>query len=955
TECGAGEYTIRQSFKKIDPDYQYEALPFSGPLTELFGFFTTERLVYDDREGVREPRKERWINRFNLWKKSWDVIDGERVPIPYPEREIRPIVYHVNQDWPADDPDLEAAVRLAADQWNEALTASVRALGKDPGQQRVFVLCPHNPVREGDPAECGPAGTAPRMGDLRYSYFAYVPTFDNYGLLGFGPSNQDPMTGEIISGNAHVYSANNRAAHQVVEMVQLLTGQMSADSYVDGVNLTNWIEQMTGRSEPLQRSFGLDDARHFAHQVSHGAKSSYWDGQRRAITAAEERAQAALGFRAWAEPYLDLMYQRGIHNGQTATALRQQRLAALQDTDIEQMLLGEDLYLGLGHDPALPVTDDLVRQASVVRGGLGEFVLQRQRLLEEYAEQRNLDLAEMADDALIGLARDLAGRNLSPDDLYHTIRRTILQAVITHECGHTLGLSHNFGGSDDAINYFDQYWRIRAQDGTVGPRLTDPITQNELDQQIYSYAYTSIMDYASRYTIDGGGIGKYDRAAIMFGYAQKVEVFENTRSVPVSTFRNWWATDGDIIGFYTSGPRATHYTYFYHQMGEDMYRSGNRSLVDVSELDDTMAQSNDGRVRVPYIYCSHTRSDLSDNCLSRDAGADSYERMKNILDDLNSWYIMRNFPRGQVGRSDDNFVERYYPRVYHRLKKWHDIYGLYLDFLPMYYTPAQVEAFLTDVESGWGTKTVAVQNAFNHLVQTLLMPDVGPHYGLVTQPDGTRVAQKYGASTGFTVDITGGRYYSTSWSGSSYDCGYYWWECLHHIGFYLDKIMAIEALSDSSTNFVARSTPEDVREWEISYYNSFAPQIAQINRAILAGRWDAIAPYWEGGQVKFPNYAGDLAQTHVTPVDPMATFTVQLYWQVLGLTRFVDNFDPRFVDQSRIYYLGEGHDTAIPASRRVVFTDPTSGLSFTAVRYDTGGGEPGAGQASLERANALLA
>lgn len=955
-ECGAGEYTIRQSFKKVDPNYQYEPLPYSGPVTNLFGFFATERMVYDDREGVREQRKERWINRYNLWQRSWDVVDGQKVPIPYADRAIKPIVYHVNQDWPADDADLNAAVRMAADQWNQAFSAAVRALGKDPGDQQVFILCPHNPVAEGDPAECGPAGTVARLGDLRYSFFAYIPAFDDYGLLGFGPSNHDPVTGEILSGSAHVYSANNRAAFQVMEMVQMLTGQLDPDAYIDGVNLENWVEQMTGRSEPAQRSFGLDDARHFVHRAAYGNKAGYWDGQRRTVSADDERQQATLGFRAWAEPYLSILYQRGIHNGETASALRTRQLAALKGTDIEQMMLGEDLYMGMGHDPSLPVTDSLVQQSSVVRGGLGKFVLQRQKFLDDYAEKRNLDLADMADDALIGLARDLASRGLSDDELYHEVRRTIYQAVITHECGHTIGLAHNFGASDDAINYFDRYWELRAADGTVGPRLNDPLTQQEIDGQIYSYAYSSIMDYASRYTTDGAGIGKYDRAAILFGYAQKVEVFDNNYRIPVSAFRDWWETDGDIIGFYNLGPRATHYTYFYNTMGPAMYDASNRALVDVTELDDTLSQANDGRMRVPYIFCSHTRSDLSDSCLTRDSGADSYERMKNILDDLNSWYIMRNFPRGQIGRSDDNFVDRFYPRVYHRLKKWHDIYGLYVDFLPMYYQPAQVEEFLLDPVEGWGAKTVAVQNAFNFLVQTLLMPDVGSYYGLVTQPDGTRLAEAYGASSGgFSVDVTGGRYYSTSWSGGNRDCGYFWWECLHHIGFYLDKIMAIEALSDSETNFVARSTPEDVREWEVSYYNTFADQLMQINRAIVANNWESLAPYWENNRIKFPNYAGDLSQAHSTPVNPMATFTVQLYWQVLGLTRFVDNFDPRFVDQSRIYYLGEGHDTAIPADRRAVFTDPVSGLSFTAVKYNQSGGDPGAGQSAIMRANVLLA
>ena len=67
----------------------------------------------------------------------------------------------------------------------------------------------------------------------------------------------------------------------------------------------------------------------------------------------------------------------------------------------------------------------------------------------------------------------------------------------------------------------------------------------------------------------------------------------------------------------------------------------------------------------------------------------------------------------------------------------------------------------------------------------------------------------------FETTIENGRYYETAWSygyNGERDCGYYWYDCLHHMGYYLDKIMAIQALTDSETYFVARATPEDIRE-----------------------------------------------------------------------------------------------------------------------------------------------
>ena len=55
-------------------------------------------------------------------------------------------------------------------------------------------------------------------------------------------------------------------------------------------------------------------------------------------------------------------------------------------------------------------------------------------------------------------------------EIYDAVRTRIYTAVLAHEVGHSIGLMHNFGAPDDALNYFPEYWEIRSQDGTVGPR-----------------------------------------------------------------------------------------------------------------------------------------------------------------------------------------------------------------------------------------------------------------------------------------------------------------------------------------------------------------------------------------------------------------------------------------------------------------------------------------------------
>ncbi len=977
-ECGAGEYAVRHSFMRKDDTRQYVPQPYKGAVTDLFGFFVADRMHYDEFEGIREQDKTRTLTRHNMWVNWYDastctavepstdpLIDGwvyldtttACQEIPVAQRELRPIVYHVNTDFPDD---LREIARGVSDQWNrifnDVVVAQGYALAPD---ERSFILCENNPVQEGDSPFCGEPGLSPRLGDIRYSFMAYIPKYMEYGLLGLGPSNNDPVTGEIFSGMAYVYHHNNLAAYNTARMLELLAepeGSPAFTEFIDGVDLTEWADEITGRTAAAPRTFDLADAGHMTASIANGWMTQYWDGQRREITEQDIQMMREEGFDAWAQPYLQDMYERGILNGEASGAAG--RLSQLSGTYIEELLLTDEVMANVGQMPGQTLnldqnnngTPDHIEQGSILRGGLGQAALERDRIRQEIAAANNMYLPEMADDALMGLANEFADSDATFEEIYESVRTSIYTAVLAHEVGHSLGLMHNFGGSDDVVNYHDEYWEIR-DDGNVGPRTVDPITDAEIDASIYDYAYSSVMDYAGRYTIDGLGVGKYDRAAMLFGYANLVEVFDNSGGMPSEDLAAWHSNDGNIItGGGQFGIRTVHYTEYYNTMGELMFDENNRRLVPLEDFGDNFDQvSVDGEVldRVPYIYCSHNSANLSDHCLTRDAGADSMERMKNIIDDLNSWYILRNFPRGRIGVNTYGYVGRYYGRVYDRMKNWNNLYGLYAALLAEFLTPAQLESFLNDPYEGFGAQTWGVQNAFNYLMQTLMMPDVGLYNAAAPQADGSMLASTAnGFFAPYNLGITDARYYSTDWSrgaGTERDCGYMWYECLHHIGFYLDKIMAMEALTDSSTNFVARSTPVDIREWEVSFYNTFPDQIAAISEAIMSQNFENVAPTINtAGDLEFPNYAGDLNTPQSLPIDPFATFTIQLYWQVLGQARFPNNYDRSFVQESRIFELGTGTAPELAEDRLIQFTDEVTGLTYGALLYndrETSGGQ----------------
>jgi len=78
------------------------------------------------------------------------------------------------------------------------------------------------------------------------------------------------------------------------------------------------------------------------------------------------------------------------------------------------------------------------------------------------------------------------------------------------------------------MNYRPQYWQLRTRGGTVtdtctgpvadgstciGPRYYDPLDQDELDQMIWMWSQTTVMDYAGDTTQDTLGLGVYDYSA----------------------------------------------------------------------------------------------------------------------------------------------------------------------------------------------------------------------------------------------------------------------------------------------------------------------------------------------------------------------------------------------------------------------------------------------------------
>lgn len=498
--------------------------------------------------------------------------------LPLRDRPVRTIVWTEGPDNP-DDMYATSAEALAA--WSAALRVSVIAgrvnecrrtggagceaefgwpvpwsdqyvppVGSSNPTEvpEIFVLC-HNPV---DPAAgddetlCGVAGTAPRLGDLRYNFLNIVQDPELQAPWGIMMDAWDPLTGETIAASTNVYGATtDRAAAKLADLVMLLNGLIQPTDFIEGQNVSSWVSanQRGGAVERGQSMSAAElDSRRRA--LDPDVLQTYLGGIAKASDAElppklrhERRARA-------------LVDTGRLGPGNSAISAR---MMSLRGTQLEATMVSPEMAQAAGFDPTGPVSPAAVGRASPV--GFMNPAMRRERERNRrqwYADRHGCRLEAPEPDSLLGLARAVQSLFPAPDpndaaavqayreQLYNWARAEYNRGVTAHELGHSMGLRHNFAASWDSLNYDERYWQLRTHNGEItdeceegntdgslctGPRWKDPITDEELSGNIGKFGTSSVMDYPGDSNQDVILPGKYDRAAVRLGYAGTVDVW----------------------------------------------------------------------------------------------------------------------------------------------------------------------------------------------------------------------------------------------------------------------------------------------------------------------------------------------------------------------------------------------------------------------------------------------
>jgi len=607
------------------------------------------------------------------------------------------------------------------------------------------------------------------------------------------------------------------------------------------------------------------------------------------------------------------------------------------------------------------------------------------------------------------------------DDLRWEITRRIFGGVLEHEIGHTVGLRHNFSGSVDVFNFKEEYFNVRKSenvycrehdhcdddggeqclktqcgtnsdcpaglecDGNLcvdangdetglcalnGSPVTKfvprvEMTEEERLNKLSEYQYSTVMDYGGRFNSDVHGLGKYDQAAINFGYGKMVDIYDDPSKMrdritklalkyglPESYFAYYLST----TGWRYAGTIFHPFYYLENYIGVEANLDQNRLTVPYErvKLEHRMQDNyRDGEinwsyVEVPYRFCSDEyRGNMG--CYIWDTGVDVGEIVHNALNQLNEYYVFDAFKRERMYQGSDRFTQYYFARVLDRfLSKLGDAGRYYAIYDNIFNDRSWYEEF-TENPHAMRTLKYASKTAFNNLAQVLASPAPGSF--VQDAEDGVYRNVTYdlnAPNTDLTVPVGVGKFPYTQYMGTE---NYGFQNHVLWVGSFWVKLAALMTLTDSTfysgSDWVGEQL-EIGRSSSVGFNTLYQREMTNLIGGIVAESFD----YYSGvvsqdatGKLAFKERdLFDLQEDANKPVvEPgLNNMTMKIYASTFGMANLPAGFDPSFTDAMTVFLKGSSTEFDLTSGGNAVtqieFDDPFGMKTYIAYapNYDEG-------------------
>ncbi len=941
------------------------------------------------------------------------------------------------------------------------------------------------------------------VGDSRYNFMYWVTNVEPTSPLGYGPAAPDPDTGEIQWACANVYGAALITyAQYAKDLVDLLNGDLSDADLKTGKYIKAYLAKQA-RSALDKSTFagaampdaGLTPEESLA-QAQARATVRMTDSVPGFVHTAPPTAEQEKMLREIAKPtgLAKALDDQGLTFD---PQLSLDHLKKIQGTPVERALINDEVALTLSGGAVQPgdaIAPELIEKLSPAGWATP------QRAMDEHKRMlmlgvNTIEPAEFYDPAIVGLAQRLACKDgqdptttlpdpkhvdapgnfakrcYKGDALRTALSVAIFRATIEHEIGHTMGLRHNFQGSADLLNYFDQYFdpdtgrqkevvpcadlvtpagtvaanqfcgrdlygrnllgetcvfkqclsdddcpngtacaksskrcvdadgvktgmcnatvnetrscttgdscgdgavcqkgvcnaMVKCTDATkcgtgntceggycVDARTGAPqglpvvqtssgvaykylpraqMTQSEIDNRRMEYQYSTVMDYGQKIHSDIHGLGKYDYAAIRYGYGELVDVYADTsflrqRVLDVAKREN--ANKPDIakwsVQMETTGWQYDVITPQFSIVSDWMPPAYNQKRDAVPEFLVNLESNNAykyGRndmdrtyLEVPYKYCSDEFVGSTLACNRFDTGATTEEIVYHAGEAVEEYYLFDAFKRERqwfaLGGSPLSYMARITDRWLAPLGAAGRYYALYNNMLRFYPWFATFDR----QESGFAPMRRASMAAFRKLASMIGSPAPGAYVFDKKQNVYVNTSYDDAAPGEAHVNLGPGKY---PWTTFAHDKGYFYADHPLWIGSYWDKVAAIQVMTNATVALISESAGEQLplfRGTAIGFNTIYPRELMKVLGGLVAGDAEMIGGLFVTDpqnsaekvyQPADPFHAYTPTTAHVQPSITNLTLRLQAAWQAVA--NLPAGFDPSYTDSMAVWLKGNG-------------------------------------------------
>lgn len=479
--------------------------------------------------------------------------------------------------------------------------------------------------------------TAKSPGDLRYNSIVLIDDPLANGLLGYAPTVKNPETGEIIQGHVNMYggvltSGTRWVYEAAVDVMEEQAASEKQDKFDEKITLdikalealkienfpTVRFEQAlriaaTDADSLIQNNYVMKKAYKVSKEITEQSpvdqlsSSDFVQFQKEK----ELRSKQKVDFRARFNELMSRQFE-GMNEIEKRIALK----------DAEEYGYKLDSRHNIEFFPIAATTKVVYPELKEIKDILDERgILKRwDKLTKEQKEKVKTIIL---------------------------VRRYV--ATFVHEMGHSLGLRHNFKGSFDADNFY-----------------TDKEAQAlGMDQ---APAYSSVMDYSFSEYNQLGAFGKYDIAALKYGYTGEMTLVNGESITIPQNVTN--------LSQYRSDYNQKFEKQFVKIAKEEFEKYGipvfQEKLEDISfyeahKVIEAIAQNPNLPATVQttvgnllgmltfkineFEYCTDENASLSSDCNRFDEGSNLAEIAKHRVSRYEQWYKYRNFRDGRLNFS----------------------------------------------------------------------------------------------------------------------------------------------------------------------------------------------------------------------------------------------------------------------------------------------------------------